>query len=104
MGYKLPDLPTVNSRNALSSLAEIYTAVEEANRVLAVRSESRNDLQSSFYESRAAGLPERLKEWLEKLYDRLREVVKLLGDAVSTFSITVGTNISVTVEFAGPKG
>jgi hypothetical protein len=59
---------------------------------------------------RGDGVPEvdlgdpikRLKKWLDRLVDKLTEIVEKLIGAVS-FSISVGTGISVTVTF-GPTG
>lgn len=46
------------------------------------------------------GILKSLEEWIDRLVDAMTSIVKKLTDAIS-FSITVGTNVSVTVNF-GP--
>jgi hypothetical protein len=41
---------------------------------------------------------ERLKHWIDRLVQKLTEIVKELADGTS-FSISVGTGVSVTVSF-----
>jgi len=67
--------------------------------VLAIVAAFNHDLESG---SITSGLPERLleklKEWLDKLVEKLRE---LLESSAQSFSVTVGTHVSVSVTF-GP--
>ena len=44
------------------------------------------------------GIVEKLEDWIKRLLDKLTEIVKQLAKG-TTFSITVGTGISVTVNF-----
>jgi phage-related protein len=48
-----------------------------------------------------AGLPDRLKEWLDKLVAKLQAIVRDLSE-VASFTVSVGTpfNVSVAVTFA----
>ena len=53
----------------------------------------------------AIGIPEKLKEWLETLVAKVRDIVNKLRDVVS-FTITVGTpfTVSVSITFARSQG
>lgn len=53
----------------------------------------------------ALGIPEKLKEWLEKLVVKIRDIVNKLRD-VASFTITVGTpfTVSVSITFARSQG
>ena len=42
---------------------------------------------------------EKLEDWIKRLVDKLTEIVKQLAKGTS-FSISVGTGVSVTVNFA----
>jgi hypothetical protein len=48
--------------------------------------------------SPANGLIERLEEWIERLLDKLTQIVKALAKG-SSFSLSVGTTISVAINF-----
>lgn len=48
--------------------------------------------------TRLDSIIEKLKRWLDRLVKKLTEIVEELGDGVS-FSISVGTGVSVTVNF-----
>jgi hypothetical protein len=51
------------------------------------------------------GVPEKLKEWLDELVAKVREIVRELSD-VASFSVTVGAplSVSVSITFARPQG
>jgi hypothetical protein len=104
MAGDFPDLPDPSSirstTRAQDALGLVFTAVSEANQVLLDQSGRSRDSYSGFFGA-TGGLPEKLKKWLAKLHETLKKIVHQIPDALS-FSITVGTTISVTVSFAKP--
>jgi hypothetical protein len=93
--YVFPQLPDMSDRmtgvGAEHKLGEVLGAVAEVN--LALR--ERHDTQ--------AGLIERIKEWVEKVFEVLRTIAKKL--AALSYSITVAAHTnSVTVSFGGQTG
>lgn len=46
---------------------------------------------------------EKLKRWIARLVKKLTEIVEELADGTS-FSLSVGTSVSVTITFPPPKG
>jgi hypothetical protein len=102
MADKFPDLPEPRSitggQSAENALVLIFAAISEANQMLVDK--------SSWEESPYAGvlgdagnLPAKLTRWMARLYETMKKIVQHLPDADS-FAITVGTTISVTVNFA----
>jgi len=93
---KLHCVVMINEENLTRSigLLDDSTSVPE---VLAIVAAFNHDLESG---SITSGLPERLleklKEWLDKLVERLRE---LLASTAQSFSVTVGTHVSVSIIF-----
>lgn len=55
--------------------------------------------------ARGERMPDGLKEWLEKLVAKVKEIVEQLTD-VASFTITIGSPFTVTasVTFAKPQG
>jgi len=98
-GYlEFPELPELGNitdgESAWDALAGVYACVNQANREILGRDERSMDLTGD--------LPDKLKEWLKKLHDRLKAIVAKIPDAVS-FSLTVGMTISVAVNFTKPS-
>lgn len=62
------------------------------------------EVQPGLREGVTLGIPEKLKEWLDKLVTKLRDIVNKLSD-VASFTITVGSplTLSVSVTFVGSQ-
>jgi gamma-glutamyl phosphate reductase len=93
-----PDPPRLDAgatpAQAWLALAELQAGVVEANQSL--ERAGSEDL----WAARAADLPDRLRAWLENLYEALKNIVEAIGHA--TFSVTVGRSVSVSVTFENP--
>jgi hypothetical protein len=76
----------LNSLDASNSLADVLAVVA--------------DLNAAPGGAFTGKLPDRLREWLGKLLVKLREVTR--EAQAESFSITVGTNVSVSVKFDLP--
>ena len=90
------DAVTVNDQaSAHRALAHVVTATALINQTL--------DGQTTpvAEPNLAGGLPGRLEEWIGRLYDKLTEIVANLI-AGTSFSITAGTGITVTITFPPP--
>lgn len=74
--------PIVDEHSARSALGELLATLQQAN------------------EASPEGIVERLKDWIDKVIDTLTDIVRNIARATS-FSLTVGTGVSVTVTF-GP--
>lgn len=100
---EFPELPQLSDitdeESAWRALADVQARISMANRGILGRAERNDRFSSGAYADFMADLPDKLKKWLEKLYERLRKIITMIADATS-FSITVGTTISVTVNFA----
>ena len=93
----LAAMPVVDEGSARAALSELMSTVAQINET------------ASPVGSRAVGedglvgdLAERLKGWIDRLIDKLTEIVEKIAKATS-FTITVGTGMSVSVTF-GPFG
>lgn len=86
---RLEAMPVESDESARDALTELLATVGQINAVA-----------PGPEEAFVGGLVERMKKWIERLIERLSEIVKQLADATS-FSISVGTGVSVTVTF-GP--
>lgn len=76
-------------------IAQTVVLVNHINRTM-----SRFDTQMATGRSlRSDDILKKLKEWLDQLIGKLTEIVKDLADGTS-FSISVGTSVSVTVNFS----
>ena len=73
--------------------------------VAAFNADVMSDAIPGFKQGAVLGIPEKLKEWLDKLVSKVRDIVSKLTD-VATFSITVGApfTVSVSITFARPQG
>jgi hypothetical protein len=73
------------NQDAYDALAHVMTAVAMINEGLP-----------------SADVVEKLKKWIERLVEKLTQIVEQLT-AGTSFSITVGTGVSVTVNFPSPN-
>jgi len=93
----LPDASEVTSEDAaVVAFSQVLASVHSANGELAKSSkgsEIDRDADQNY-----SGLSERLREWLEKLHGTMKAIIHYLPHAAS-FSVTVGTTISVTMNF-----
>lgn len=83
--------PVVDERSARQALSELMSTIAQINGT------------ASGFGARAVGedtLADRLQEWVDRLIDKLTEIVEKIAKATS-FTITVGTSVSVSVTF-GP--
>src|SRR5665213_1589980 len=73
--------------------------------VAAFNADMMSDTMPGLQQGAALGIPEKLKEWLDKLVAKVRDIVSKLSD-VASFSITVGSPfaISVSITFARSPG
>jgi hypothetical protein len=73
--------------------------------VAAFNADMVNEVVPGFRQGGALGIPEKLKEWLDKLVAKVREIVNKLSD-VTSFTITVGTpfTVSASITFARSQG
>jgi hypothetical protein len=97
-----PDLPdladAIGPAEAERALPDILAAVAGANRVLTSKEPAAiNAPQEETLAGYTAGLVEKLRQWLQALYARLRAIALALG--ALSYSVTVGTSISVTIGF-----
>jgi hypothetical protein len=82
--------PVHDERSAQQALAHAMAAVGGINQGLVVGPQNLT--------GPVDGIIEKLEDWIKRLLDKLTEIVKQLAKG-TTFSITVGTGISVTVNF-----
>jgi hypothetical protein len=97
-----PDLPdladSIGPVEAERALPDILAAVAGANRILASNEPAPITApQAETLAGYTAGLVEKLRQWLQALYSRLRTIALALG--ALSYSVTVGTSISVTIGF-----
>ena len=73
--------------------------------VAAFNADMTSDATPGLHQGAALGIPEKLKEWLDKLVAKVRDIVSMLSD-VASFSITVGSPfaVSVSITFARSQG
>jgi hypothetical protein len=73
--------------------------------VAAFNADMVNEVMPELSQGPALGIPDKLKEWLDKLVEKVRGIVNKLSD-VASFSVTVDTpfTVSVSVTFARPQG
>jgi hypothetical protein len=95
----LPELgDTIGPAEAERALPDVLAAVAGANRVLASKEPAavtapQEETMAGF----TAGIVEKLREWIGVLYARLRAIALAFG--ALSYTITVGTSISVTIGF-----
>lgn len=85
------NMPVIDEPTARTALSELMATVAQINEAASVPSEHAVGI---------GGIVDRIKEWVDKLIDRMTEIVRKIGPATS-FSLSVGTGLSVTVTF-GP--
>jgi hypothetical protein len=105
----LPDLPDPQGINdeptarLALALAQVHLAVAEYNEDVA-DPEGQLHIQGMFGKKLtlkpAEDIVAKVQEWLGKLYDAVKKIVQTIAAAL-TFSITIGSQISVTVQFGG---
>jgi hypothetical protein len=73
--------------------------------VAAFNADMMSDAMPGLRQGTTLGIPEKLKEWLDKLVARVRDIVSKLSD-VASFSITDGSPfaVSVSITFARSQG
>lgn len=89
----------VDAGNAHDELAETLANVGKINSALAVPG-SGADLMPGF--GVEDDIVDKLEKWIRRLVEKLTDIVRALGKG-ATFSIAVGTTVSVTVNL-GPFG
>jgi hypothetical protein len=69
--------------------------------VAGFNADATSNVMSGVYQGTALALPDRLKEWLDKLVAKIREIIDKLAD-VTSFNVTVGSpfTVSVSITFA----
>lgn len=82
--------PVKDEDTARQALAYALSAVGGMNQHLAVAEQPRT---TPFFDP-IDDIVKKLEEWIKRLFDKLTEIAKQLK---ASFSITVGTNISVTI-------
>ena len=97
----LPDASEVtNEDTAVAAFSQVLDSVHRANSELAKASK---DAEGYDREQDHDDLSERLRQWLEKLHGTMKAIIHYLPHAAS-FSVTFGTTISVTMNFAKREG
>lgn len=88
----------IDAQDGPAAIAHAFAAIGAINQQIAPPATT-NDLMAT---SALLGgdLVEKLQAWIERLLNKLREVVKQLAD-VLTFSLSIGTTVSLTIEFVG---
>jgi hypothetical protein len=94
----LEEMPITDDQSARDALTHVMVTVSHINQVSA---------QARAQAMIGAGVPangivEDLEKWIDRLVSALTQIVEKLARAVS-FSISVGSTVSVTVDF-GPFG
>lgn len=94
----LAAMPVVDEASAREALAELMSTVAQINATATAF--TAHDVGEANVV--VGNLAERLKDWIDRLIDKLTEIVAKIAKATS-FTITVGTDVSVAVTF-GPFG
>ena len=90
-----------DDQSARAAFAHVMVTVSYINQLSA---QARGRAQTIVgAEELGGGLLEKLEEWLDRLLGGLACIVEKLSNATS-FSISVGTGVSVTVDFARSRG
>jgi hypothetical protein len=93
-------LDRINASDPMA-LAEVLAAVAVVNSDLETAPSARHPRDSlDTLPTSRADLPRKLSEWLDKLIDKLKEIVKAVG--AESFTVTVGSQVSVSVTFRAP--
>jgi hypothetical protein len=79
-----------------TSVGEVLAAVDTFNAGTEGRAAGLRDTYGV-----QASLIEKVKQWLDKLVAKLRELAEDVKQGIETFTITVGTTITVAVTFRG---
>jgi hypothetical protein len=102
----LPDLPDPESisdeSSAADALSSALVAAATANRTLSVTSEVGEEREHGSRHARAAVPPEAWEVWLREFHRLLVRIAVKHAEIVS-WSVTVGTDFSLTVNFADRK-
>jgi hypothetical protein len=94
---RMSSTTVLNEDSAHQALALALAAVGVINQGLGSANEAILGTASP-----ADGILERLEDWIKRLVAKLTEIVKQLANGTS-FSISVGTGVSVTVNFPSPS-
>jgi hypothetical protein len=95
----LPDASDVtNEDTAVAALSQVFASVNGANGELSNPRKDSVSGSNTGSDPDTKDLSDRLKEWLEKLHGTMKAIIHYLPHAAS-FSVTVGTTISVTMNF-----
>jgi hypothetical protein len=91
----LQGIKAMDRKSAIQAFSQLAIAVNQINQTLAATGSDRSLSPTS-------GLIEKLKEWVEKLVPKVEEIAKAFGETTS-FSISIGVPISVTLNFPSYK-
>jgi hypothetical protein len=83
-----------------TALAEVLAVVAAINSELETKSTAQypvGRLSTSSFGPTAADVLKKLREWLDKLIEKLKEIVRTVN--AESFSVTVGSQVSVSVTF-----
>src|SRR6266704_4654281 len=102
MAQDFPPLPPVRSSlsqaDAATDLSALLAAVAGANRMLQdSEREKPGEIYSGMFGARTDDLIEKLKTWLNRLNGALKAIASALK--ASSYSVSVGTTVSVTITF-----
>jgi hypothetical protein len=102
----LPDLPDPESitgeSSAAHALSRALVAAATANRTLSVASQAGDEPERGPRHARAAVPPDEWEEWLRQFHRLLVKIATKHAEIVS-WSVSVGTDFSLTVNFASRK-
>lgn len=102
----LPNLPDPGSvtdeSSAADALSSALVAAATANRTLSVTPEPYEEQERGPRHARTAVPPEEWEGWLRDFHKLLVRIAVMHSEIVS-WSVTVGTDFSLTVNFAGRK-
>jgi hypothetical protein len=102
----LPSLPDPESitdeSSAADALSSVLVAAATANRTLKVAPEADEEREHGPRHARAAVPPEEWEGWLREFHRLLVKIAFIHAEIVS-WSVTVGTDFSLTVNFADRK-
>ncbi len=91
----LERMPVGDDQSAREAFAHVMVTVSHINQ-LAAQARAQTMVGAG---ELSGGVLEKLEEWLDRLLSGLARIVEKLSNATS-FSISVGTGVSVTVDFA----
>jgi hypothetical protein len=88
---ELDGLQVGGDGSASEVFAQVVVVVDAINQVVVQRDARQAQMFS-------ADIAEKLRQWIDRLIRKLTDVVEKLADG-TTFSISIGTGVSVTVNF-----